>query len=178
MKEVLKKIYRLIINVGWSWLYIGKFIDSRLVQFKNSYRYRYWKIRLKQLGPDSKIYGPITILNPQIISIGNKVTINHNVSLIAKTKGITIGDRVRISTSAKIIATGLNTSTPLGTEKKHQSASIHIGSDVWIGANAIITAGVTIGNGAIIAAGSVVTDDVKEKTIVGGVPARVIKTVE
>ena len=57
-------------------------------------------------------------------------------------------------------------------------APIHIGNRVWIGAGAIITRGVTIGDGAVIAAGAVVTKDVEENTIVGGVPAKVIKKIE
>lgn len=50
-----------------------------------------------------------------------------------------------------------------------------IGNDVWIGNNAVIKYGVTIGDGAIIAAGAVVTKDVEPFSIVGGVPAKVIK---
>lgn len=50
-----------------------------------------------------------------------------------------------------------------------------IENDVWIGANVIIIDGIIIGNGAIIAAGSVVTKNVGEYAIVGGVPAKVIK---
>lgn len=56
--------------------------------------------------------------------------------------------------------------------------SIHIGKNVWIGANVTITPGVTIGDGAIIAAGAVVTKDVAPRTVVGGVPAKYIKSVE
>ena len=50
-----------------------------------------------------------------------------------------------------------------------------IGNDVWIGYEAVIMAGVHIGNGAIIAARAVVTKDVPPYTIVGGVPARLIR---
>lgn len=50
-----------------------------------------------------------------------------------------------------------------------------VGNDVWIGMNTTILNGVTIGNGAVIAAGSVVTKDVPPYSIVGGVPARIIK---
>ncbi len=55
-------------------------------------------------------------------------------------------------------------------------APIHIGKDVWIGANVTITPGVSIGDGAIIAAGAVVTKDVAPRTVVGGVPAKFIKS--
>ena len=50
-----------------------------------------------------------------------------------------------------------------------------IGHDVWVGAGAIVVAGVSIGNGAVIAAGAVVTRDVPDYAIVGGVPARAIR---
>ena len=53
--------------------------------------------------------------------------------------------------------------------------SIHIGNKVWIGSNSTVLPGVTVGDGAIIAAGAVVAKDVPPKTVVGGVPARVIK---
>nr|WP_295255861.1 CatB-related O-acetyltransferase [uncultured Blautia sp.] len=50
-----------------------------------------------------------------------------------------------------------------------------IGNDVWIGNNAVILQGIKVGDGAIVAAGAVVTKDVEPYSIVGGVPARVIK---
>jgi acetyltransferase-like isoleucine patch superfamily enzyme len=57
-------------------------------------------------------------------------------------------------------------------------APIHIGKNVWIGANATVLAGVTVGDGAVVAAGAVVTKDVEPNTIVGGVPAKVIKKIK
>ncbi|OSK31368.1 chloramphenicol acetyltransferase [Escherichia coli B574] len=57
-----------------------------------------------------------------------------------------------------------------------ESERVIIGNDVWIGVNAIVMDGVTIGDGAVIGAGAVVTKDVQPYTIVGGVPARVIRT--
>ena len=56
------------------------------------------------------------------------------------------------------------------------TAPIKIGNHVWIGVNCTILKGVTIGDGAIIAAGSVVTKDVPAHSLVGGVPAKVIRT--
>lgn len=54
-------------------------------------------------------------------------------------------------------------------------AKVTIGNDVWIVMRSIIMPGVTIGNGAVIGAGAVVTKDVPDYAIVGGVPAKVIK---
>ena len=55
---------------------------------------------------------------------------------------------------------------------------IYIGKRVWLGANVTVLQGVTIGDNAIVAAGAVVTKDVRANTIVGGIPAKEIKTIE
>jgi virginiamycin A acetyltransferase len=58
---------------------------------------------------------------------------------------------------------------------ENKNKSIIIGNDVWIGAHSVILEGVIIGDGAVIAAGSVVTKDVETYSIVGGVPAKLIR---
>lgn len=64
---------------------------------------------------------------------------------------------------------------PMRLQGDSISKPVIIGDDVWIGARSIILKGVRIGKGAVIAAGAVVSKDVPEYAIVGGVPARVIK---
>ena len=59
-----------------------------------------------------------------------------------------------------------------------EPAPIRVGNDVWIGANATVLPGVTVGDGAVIAAGAVVTRDVPPMTVVGGVPAKIIKHID
>ncbi|MBF0576526.1 CatB-related O-acetyltransferase [Dysgonomonas sp. GY617] len=59
--------------------------------------------------------------------------------------------------------------------KFNESTKTIIGNDVWLGANVIVLNGVSIGNGAIIAAGAVVTKDVPAYSIVGGIPAKILK---
>jgi len=63
-------------------------------------------------------------------------------------------------------------------DRTNRCAPIRIGNRVWVGSGAIITKGVTIDDGAVIAAGAVVTKDVLTNTVVGGVPAKVIKTID
>lgn len=176
LKNLFKSIYRTVLALLWSSLRFAHMLEPQWINFKRRYWFRYWKIRLCSLGENSKFYGPITILNPQHISVGDGVTFNHGVTVVAKNETIIIGDRVRISVGAKIIGTGLNTELISGESRQHVSAPIHIANDVWIGANSVITSGVSIGEGAIIAAGSVVNKDVKAMTVVGGVPAKVIKS--
>lgn len=53
--------------------------------------------------------------------------------------------------------------------------NVVVGNDVWIGSHVLILGGITIGDGAVIAAGAVVTKDVEPYSIVGGVPAKIIK---
>ena len=64
--------------------------------------------------------------------------------------------------------------------RKHLAIAkpIRIGNDVWIGGNVTILPGVTIGNNVVVAAGAVVTKDVPDNNLVGGVPAKKIKDIE
>ena len=90
---------------------------------------------------------------------------------------IVIGEKCLISSGCKFI--DHDHGTILGTTMNIQRpvvSSIIIEDDVWIGANSIILKGVTIKKGAIVAAGSVVTKDINEYEIYGGVPAKFIKS--
>ena len=59
-----------------------------------------------------------------------------------------------------------------------QTLTVNIGDDVWVGGNCTILPGVTIGSNVVIAAGAVVTKDVPDNCVVGGIPAKVISTIE
>ncbi len=94
--------------------------------------------------------------------------------------GITIGDRVYTAPLVQMLAVNhvyQDPSRPI-IEQGITAEGIIVEDDVWIGAGAIITDGVRIGQGAVVAAGAVVTKDVPPHTVVGGVPARVIKTID
>jgi acetyltransferase-like isoleucine patch superfamily enzyme len=94
--------------------------------------------------------------------------------------GITIGDRVYTAPLVQILAVNHVYADPTRpmVEQGITAEGIVIEDDVWIGAGAIITDGVTVGKGAVVAAGAVVTQDVPSHTVVGGVPARVLKQIQ
>ena len=98
--------------------------------------------------------------------------INHNLNLSCF-ESITIGQGVAISENVTLRDSDDHT---IASSEHPVTKPIMIGDHVWIGMNVTILKGVTIGSGAIIAAGAVVTKDVPENSLVGGVPARVIKT--
>lgn len=89
---------------------------------------------------------------------------------------IFIGDDTLIG--PKVVIATLN--HHLDSEKRANMfpKPVKIGKKVWIGANVTILPGVTIGDGAVIAAGAVVSRNVQSHTVVGGVPARVIKNID
>ena len=94
--------------------------------------------------------------------------------------GITIGDRVFTAPLVQLLAVNHVYDDPARpmVEQGITAQGITVEDDVWIGAGAIITDGVTIGRGAVVAAGAVVTADVPPHTVVGGIPARVLKTID
>lgn len=109
---------------------------------------------------------------------GKNIHIGKNVFLNMGCKfqdqgGIYIGDGALIGHNV-VLAT-LNHAMSPSRRGTMVPAPIRIGKNVWIGSNAAILPGVTIGDGAIVAAGAVVTRDVPENAIVGGVPAKVIR---
>ena len=119
--------------------------------------------------------GVIRELGEELI-IGDNVGIAANAFIAMRGK-VTIGDNTIFGPGVSIHAENHNFSD-LDKPIRKQGVTrkgVTIGNDCWIGSKAVILDGVKIGNHAIIAAGAVVTKDVPNYAIVGGVPAKVIK---
>lgn len=118
------------------------------------------------------------------VHLGSHIYIASGVTFMSTRAKVYVGDHVMIA-SGTFVITGnhrvdiLNRYMDTITDEEKtpgDDQNVVFKGDNWIGVGAIILKGVTIGEGAIVAAGSVVTKDVPPYTIVGGVPAKVIKT--
>lgn len=111
------------------------------------------------------------------LKIGKGCYLNRNVRLGSGGDApLTMGDNVMVGPNV-VMDTSRHNHDRLDLPMKEQGLSyepIIVGDDVWVGANAVITCGVKVGRGSIVGAGAVVTRDVDEFSIVGGVPARKI----
>ncbi len=130
---------------------------------------------------DSEIDESVAVFTPLYINYGKHTKIGKNVfinfdSTFLDLGGITIEDNVLIAPKVSLLSEGHPVSP--GNRQSLTVGHILIKKNAWIGANATILPGVTIGENAIIAAGAVVSKDVPDNAIVGGIPAKIIKNME
>lgn len=164
-----------------------------------------WYVRL--LAPfyqkrawSSKIYSSVRMDTPPFrhFSIGSKSVVESFSCINNACGDVTIGSHSRIglhntvigpvsigshvNTAQGVVITALNhgfKDTRLRIDEQPVTLKkVSIADDVWIGANAVILPGVNIGRHSVIAAGAVVTKDVPEGVVVGGVPARILHEIK
>lgn len=150
-----------------------------LVQMNNATESEEIRSFLSQI-TGTEIDESVTVFTPFHINYGKHTKIGKNVFInfdcvFLDLGGIMIEDNVLIAPKVSLLTEG----HPISIEDRHSliPKPIHIKKNAWIGANATILQGVTIGENAIVAAGSVVSKDVPDNTIVGGIPAKFLKTI-
>lgn len=111
----------------------------------------------------------------QFIRLGKRVFVNNGCTFMDR-GGITLEDGVFIGPNVNLITE--NHAEQPALRHNVYTRPIRIRRNAWIGAAAVILPGVTVGRNAIVAAGAVVSKDVPDNTIVGGVPARVIRRIK
>ena len=107
--------------------------------------------------------------------VGRNVFVNQNCTFY-DLGGLDIADDVMIGPNVSLITSG----HPLEPSRRRDAVTakpIAIGRNVWIGAGATIIGGVSVGENSVVAAGSVITKDIPPNTLVGGNPARVIRSI-
>ena len=115
--------------------------------------------------PSLRIFPPFYTDFGKNIAVGDEVFINACCHF-QDHGGVTLGDGCQIGHNV-VFAT-----------LDHGLAPVVLGKNVWVGSNATILSGVTVGDNAVVAAGAVVTKDVAANTVVGGIPARLIKSIK
>lgn len=128
----------------------------------------------KPIDKSTTVFVPFYTNFGRHIQLGKNIFINHACSFL-DLGGITIEDDVQIGPRVNIVTE--NHPVDLGIRKHLDVKPVVIKRNVWIGAGATILPGVTVGENSIVAAGAVVNKDVPANTIVGGVPAKVIKAI-
>ena len=155
-------------------------------------------IRLRSIANTIRTVVVLKWRYPWIKFYGKQVRIKYNMEIWSPHRDVTFGDRIQFGNgcaifcdiefgSSVLCANNVRfvgkddhiTNKPgvsLWDSGRGDSYKTYVGNDVWFGENVTVVAGVHIGDGAIIAAGSVITKDVPPCTVVGGNPAKIIKS--
>lgn len=155
-------------------------LANGLPRLRVSDRIRWVFYRLAGLGIEGRctIYGPLTIRPlgaSRNIAIGRNSFLNTEIRFGCRAM-VKIGRRCQIGPGVffETVSHGIRINEQ--GRRGSSAMAITVGDNVWIGCGVIITGGVTIGDNAVVAAGSVVIRDVAANTVVGGVPARLLKS--
>lgn len=150
---------------------------SRFLSFSNTLRVWYVSKILKLLPYDkrSKIESNVYLSNGEGIKIGSNCRINENVFI----QQAIIGNNVLIAPNVAILSVSHNHENieiPIVDQGDTVPNPPIIEDGVWLGRNVVVMPGIIIGEGAIVGAGAVVTKNVEPYTVVGGVPAKFIRS--
>jgi acetyltransferase-like isoleucine patch superfamily enzyme len=174
LNEICSKnviLYRLarksyLIFEGFEW-YLLKFTGMLPVQML---RKTIYKMLGMKIGKGSIFFGKVEVRCPRRIIIGNNTIIGHECKLDGR-GGLEIGNNVVLSSGAWIWS---EQHLPNDKYFRSEREKVVIQDFAWISSRSTILAGKVIGKGAVISTGSVVTKNVPDYTIVGGIPARFI----
>ena len=163
-----QKLYYIFYKVFASWLPI-----SQRFKFAKKVRYHFAK-HICKLGKNVNVERNAYFTPDLKVGDGSGLGINCEIY-----GPVTIGDNVLMGPEVIIYTSGHEYSRvdiPIGQQGSTEVKLVTIGNDVWIGRRAMIMPGVHIGDGCVIGAGAVVTKDTPPYSVVGGVPAKVLKS--
>lgn len=158
------------------YMFINKLPNSRYLSLFNKLRTWYASSLMKTIAKDGNTFleEGVYLAGPGKVTIGIGCQINENVFI----QGGKIGNHVMIAPNCSILTKNHcygRTDIPMSLQGETPEEMVHIEDDVWLGRSVIVLPGVRIGKGSIVAAGAVVSKSVEPYSIVGGVPAKLIK---
>lgn len=171
IKRVLPEWCNIELNrwkISLEWFITNRFLSNFP---SHTVRKHFLKLFGAKLSSSSIIYGGCEFRNLRGLVIGENTSIGHRALLDAR-KGLIIGNYVTLATEVMIWTLQHDYND---VAFKGVGSSVSIGDYVWMGSRSIILPGVSIGKYAIVAAGSVVTKNVEPYSVVGGIPAKVIR---
>jgi maltose O-acetyltransferase len=137
--------------------------------------YRCFGVRI---GKSTLLAGALELFGPRgcisRLTIGNLCYLNSDI-LFDLNSEVSIGDEVSVGHHVRFLTSSHAIGPPNRRCGPQSQAAIRVGHGCWIGSGAVLLPGINVGNGSVIAAGAVVTRDVPANSIVGGVPARLIR---
>lgn len=179
MKKIIKLIIKVFYFIKLPFLTFSEDLILYLKPTKFNCRIKSQVLRIRgaKIGKNLFLDRGILINNPKNIFIGDDVVIAKDV-VITTGGDVHIGNRVLIGYGSKILSA--NHKIPDDITKPirfsgHDFKKVVLEDDVWICSNVVILPGIKVGKGSVVAAGAVVTKDVDEYSIVGGIPACLIK---
>jgi len=163
----------------FKYLFAALFLVKRLVNYSklaSESRIIAYKFAGAKIGNGVVIRTNVSIINCRGVTIEDGCYIGENTTISASDSEVLIGRNTLIAPNCFLVARnhivrGLHPIKFSGFESK----AIYIGNDCWIGADSKILSGVTINHNSVVAAGSVVNKNVEKNSIVGGIPAKLIK---
>ena len=163
-KKVVNRLYNYLADFSLFVLYILMYFPSHIA------RRAFMRLAGANIGSGTTVHMGCRFFSLKHVRIGKDTLIGDRVFLDGRAK-LTIGDHTDIASQVLIY----NSEHDINSDDFGAVlAPVEIGDYVFIGPRAIILPGVKVGKGAVVAAGAVVTNDVGEFAIVGGVPAKVI----
>jgi len=157
---------------------LSKLPSARFTPIFSKLRVWYFTKIMKIMSENSNpamIANNVYIANGKRIAIGGGCRINENVYM----ENVKIGEDVLIAPGVSMLSRMhefSRTDIPMSLQGYREEETIVIGNDVWLGRNVIVLPGVKVGTGAIVGAGALVNKNVPDYAIVGGVPAKVIRS--
>lgn len=163
------KVWYMLYKLCASWL-----PESRHMKIAKTIRVFFAKHIVSEMGSN------VNIERKASFTPGLKIGANSGVGISCEIYGpVSIGNDVMMGPEVIIYTSGHkheNTDIPMREQGSAEVCPVVIEDDVWLGRRAIIMPGIVIGKGSIIGAGAVVTKDIPEYSVAGGVPAKILKS--
>jgi acetyltransferase-like isoleucine patch superfamily enzyme len=167
-KKIKRRAMTIIQEIEVFIMHVAGYIPS------HHFRRLIYRLGGVKIGKGSSLHMGIRFYNPHNIKIGKDTIIGEGTVLDGRAKLI-IGDHVDIATEVMIYNSEHDVNEEdFANPEKIELGEVEINDYVFIGPRAIILPGVKIGKGAVVGAGAVVTKDIAEFAIAGGVPAQII----